>query len=307
MTVILEPVKSPTAAVPIYARPSVRIVLFLSAIVGLLIGVEAAVIHLTMDPLADVRAYYDAGARLNAGQPLYIQVANTNDPGFYRYPPLLAIVFRPLALLPYHVAAIIWEAVVIGATALTFRRIGVRPGVLLVAAWLAAPIIWTVTIGQAQAVVTFLLALGSPWAVALAANIKLFPALAAVYWVGRRDWHSLGLFAGWMAGLIAFQFVIEPTATIDYLGFLSLEQVGQVQNLSLYSVSPALWAVSIVVMTLVALRLAPTRWGWPAAVVLSVFATPRLIQYQLSTLLAGWGGPDRPRAATGRADPPADA
>jgi hypothetical protein len=30
---------------------------------GFVIGVQAAVIHLQVDPLADVRAYYDAGAR----------------------------------------------------------------------------------------------------------------------------------------------------------------------------------------------------------------------------------------------------
>ena len=39
-------------------------------------------------------------------------------------------------------------------------------------------------IGQAQIAVTFLLALGMPWAIALAANLKLFPLLAAAV-VGR--------------------------------------------------------------------------------------------------------------------------
>ena len=267
--------------------------------VGLALGIETTILHLTTDPLADVRAYYDAGARLNAGLPLYIQVADTNDPGFYRYPPLLAIAFRPLALLTYEAAALIWMAVLLGATGLTFRRLGLREPVLLVAGFLALPLMWTLTIGQAQALVTFLLAIGAPWAVAVAANLKVLPALAAIYWVGRRDLRSLGLFAGWMAGVIAFQFVVEPSATLAYLGFLSIDQVGQVANRSLYALSPLLWAVSIVVMGIVALKLAPTRWGWAAAVVLSIFATPRLLIYQVSTLLAGLGGPrrDRPDAA----------
>ena len=287
------PVNAATPDVPIYARPSVRIVLRLAAVLGVVLGIETTILHLTTDPLADVRAYYDAGARLNAGLPLYVQAAGTNDPDFYRYPPLLAIAFRPLALLPYQQAAIIWESVVIGAMVLTFLRLGIREWVVLVGAWLALPIMWTITIGQAQALITLLLAIGSPWAVALAANIKIFPALAAIYWVGRREWRPLGLFAAWMVGLIAFQFVLEPTATIDYLGFLSLEQVGEVNSVSLYGISPILWAISLVVLVIVALRLAPTRWGWAAAVVLSVFATPRLLTYQLSTLLAGLGGPDR--------------
>ena len=106
-----------------------------------------------------------------------------------------------------------------------------------------------------------------------------------------------------MVGLIAFQFVIEPAATLDYLGFLSLEQVGEVNSLSLYGISPVLWAISLVVLVVVALRLAPTRWGWAAAVVLSVFATPRLLNYQLSTLLAGLGGPDRRRRTDARNEP----
>ena len=190
-----------------------------------------------------------------------------------------------------------------------------RRAVLIAAGLLALAIAWTVTIGQAQALVTLLLAIGSPWAVAVAANIKVFPALVAVYWVGRREWGRLRVFAAWMLGLIAVQFVVEPAATLDYIGFLSLEQVGQVNSFSLYALSPVLWAASVVILGLLALRLAATRWGWPAAIALSVFATPRLLTYQLSTLLAALGGPDRrnreasdtvaPAVAVGRMSGPA--
>src|SRR4051812_24859556 len=109
MAAILVPVTSATSDVPVYARPSVRIDLRLAAVVGIILGIETTILHLATDPLADARAYYDAGARLNAGLPLYIQAAGPNDPDFYRYPPLLAIAFRPLAVLPYERAAIIWE------------------------------------------------------------------------------------------------------------------------------------------------------------------------------------------------------
>ena len=88
----------------------VQAVLVVSAVLGALIGLQTLVLHLTLDPLADVRAYYDAGARLNAGLPLYDQPAGTDDAAFYRYPPLLAVAFRPLALLPFETAALIWEA-----------------------------------------------------------------------------------------------------------------------------------------------------------------------------------------------------
>ena len=73
------------------------------------------VLHATTDPAADVHAYYDAGARLNAGIPLYEQPATTTEAAYYRYPPLLAVAFRPLALLPFEVAASLWMVVLIAA------------------------------------------------------------------------------------------------------------------------------------------------------------------------------------------------
>jgi hypothetical protein len=267
---------------------------------GLLLGIEVLILHLSTDPLADVHAYYDAGARLNAGLSLYEQSADPNFNYYYFYPPLLAIAFRPLALLPYETAALVWEAIVIVAIVLTVRRIGLRGPVLFVACWLALPILWALAIGQAQAIVTLLLAYATPFGVALAANLKVFPGLAAIYWIGRREWRRLARFAGWMAALIGLQLVLEPTGTLGYLTFLRADLVGNVQNLSLYAISPVLWGVSVALMTLIALRCANTRWGWPAAVVLSVFATPRLLSYQLSTLMAAF----RPTEGSDPDEPP---
>ena len=290
-----------------WLRIGIRIVAIILAGFGLLLGIEVLFLHLTTDPLADVHAYYDAGARLNAGLPLYEQTADPNFNHYYFYPPLLAIAFRPLALLPFTTAALIWEAILIVATILTFRRIGMRESVLFATCVLALPILWMLAIGQAQALVTMLLAYGSPFAVALAANIKVFPGLVAIYWVGRRQWHRLGVFAGWMVALVAFQFVLEPQATLGYIDFLRFDLVANIQNLSLYAISPLLWQVSVVVMAAVALLLAKTRWGWPAAVVLSVFATPRLLSYQLSTLLAAFRPTENDEADPGRQPSSSDA
>jgi hypothetical protein len=267
------------------------VVLALASVLGLLIGLGALRLHLVSDPLADVRAYYDAGARLNAGLPLYEQAATTDDAAFYRYPPLLAILFRPLALLPFETAALIWEALLVTATVLTIARLRPRRAVLLASGMLAMPLLWTLAIGQAQALVTALLAFGSPWAVAAAGHIKLTPWLVAVYWAGRRDWRSLGRLVAWIVGLAAVQLVLEPEATIAFVSFSSLDQVGDVVNLSPFAVSPVLWALAAGALLLIAWRLAPTRWGWAAAVVLAVGVTPRLLAYQLSTLLAAFGGP----------------
>lgn len=281
----------------------VNAILVVAAVVGLVIGLGALYRHLTTDPLADVHAYYDAGARFNAGQPLYEQPATTNDPEFYRYPPLLAILFRPLALLPFEAAAGIWEVVVLGCFAATIWWMGVRRReTWLVLGMLAAPIAWCLSIGQAQVPLTMLTAIGAPWSIALAANIKLFPAAVSLWWIGRRDWRSFGLFIASVAGLLLIQLILAPQAMLDYVTAISLKQVGEVVNISPYVVSPLLWAALVAVGVLLVLRLAPTRWGWAAAVTLSVVSTPWLLIYALMTLVAIAAGPHRASAAPERAD-----
>ena len=261
-------------------------------VLGLIIGIDTLVLHLRLDPLADVRAYYDAGARLNAGLPLYVQPATTDDPGFYRYPPLLAVAFRPLALLPFETAALIWEALLIVLFVGTLVRLGLRnEWTWIVTGWLAAPIAWALAVGQAQVAVTFLVALGTPWGIALAGHLKILPVIVVIFWIGRRDWRAVGRFVAWFAGLTLLTFVLEPAGSIAFLGFTDLAQVGDVQNRSLYAISPWLWAAFVVGLLVLALRFAPKPAGWALAVSASVLVSPRLLLYQLSTLQAGVRSP----------------
>jgi hypothetical protein len=268
-------------------------VLFALAVIGALAGAYVFWVHATTDPLADVHAYYDAGARLNAGLPLYPAGADPNAAEFYRYPPLLAMAFRPLALMPFDVAAGIWEALVLAAFGATLWHLGFRrPATWLAVGMLGLPIAWTLAIGQAQAIVTLLLTLGNPWAVALAGHLKLLPFLVGLYWLGRRDWRNLGRFLAWSLCLGLLQLVLEPANTLAFMGLTNLGQVGEVHNFSPYALSPLLWGALVVVGVGVTLRLGRTRWGWSAAVALSVLATPRLLTYMLITLLACLRRPD---------------
>lgn len=258
--------------------------MFAASVTGALIGLGTLWLHLTMDPLADVRAYYDAAARLNNGQSLY-----TPGPGEmeYFYPPLLATLLRPFVLLPYPVFAALWEALMVGAFVLTLWRLGVRRrATWLAVGMLGTPIAWTLAIGQAQSLVTLFVTLGSPLGIALAAQLKIFPALVALYWIGRREWRSLAWFAGWSAALGLLQLLTEPRGLLEFLMVTNLERVGQVRNISPYAVSPLAWAILAIAGTVATLVLARTRWGWAAAVAFSTLVTPRLLVYMLMTLLA---------------------
>jgi hypothetical protein len=268
-------------------RHLVELVLIAGAIVGALLALETSILHLTSDPLNDAQAYYWAGGRLNAGLPLYPPDQSVETPLGYPYPPMLAILWRPLALLPWPVAAAIWEVVILASFAATVWRLGVRRK----ATWLAIgilglPIAWCLIIGQAQVILTMFMVFATPWSVALAANIKLFPSLMALYWLGRRDWRCLRRFILAMTILVVVQLVLAPQACLDYVTAISLKQVGEVRNLSPYAISPLLWAALAAVGALTVLRLAPGRYGWAAAVAFTVLANPRLLVYQFMTFLA---------------------
>lgn len=288
-------------------RRGVLAVMVVGAVVGALLGLQTLLFHLSTDPLIDIRRYYEAGARLNAGLPLYGQTS-ADTTATYLNPPLLAILFRPLALLPFPVAAILWEAVVIASLALTVRRVGVGRPVLLVLGWLALPIGWALAIGQVEVVLTLLLALGTPAAVALAGSVKLLPWAAAIYWVGRRDGPALARFVIVVVALWLLQLVVEPTATVAFLQGQWLEASLEVRNVSLWVIHPIVWLGGALVAGVVAFRLAPATRGWAAAVALTVLVNPRLLVYQVMALLAAFGGPDHdpPPSPVMASTPPAE-
>lgn len=287
-------------------RRAVGWVVVLAAVVGALLALETTIFHVTRDPINDAQAYYWAGGRLNAGLPLYPPDQSVETPLGYPYPPLLAILWRPLALLPWPVAAAIWEALVIASFAVTVWRLGARSRkTWLAIGMLGLPIAWCLVIGQAQVVLTMFLAIGTPWSVALAANIKLFPALMGLWYLGRRDWRGLRQLIVAMAVLLVIQVALAPQALLDYATAITLKQVGVVANLSPYAISPILWAVLVALGGLAVLAVARTRFGWAAAVAFTVLANPRLLVYQFMTFLAAIAEPARSATGapeTGRTD-----
>jgi glycosyl transferase family 87 len=265
----------------------VRLSWFTLAVVMALAGLGVAWQHLLSDPLGDARAYYDAATRLNLGHALYPAGADPNAAEFYRYPPLLAIALRPFALLPYQAFALLWELVVIGSFALLVRQLGARSErTWLAIGVLGIPIGWALSIAQAQVPMTLLVAIGQPWSIALAANLKLFPALVALWWIGRRDWQATIAFVAWMLLLALVQLLLDPQGATSILNVVTLADVGGVRNVSPYLLSPAAWAILLGAGVLATLLVARTRWGWAAAVTLATLASPRLLVYMLMSLIA---------------------
>lgn len=288
------------------AAHAIELGLFALAVIGGLLGLGVAYLHITGDPIADAHAYYLAADRLNHGQPLYPPGADPTHNLIYLYPPLLAVLLRPLALLPYDGFAAVWEAIVVASFLATIRVLGAGRRTFTAIGILGIPIGWALAIGQAHVPMTLLLAIGQPWSIALATDLKLFPALIALWWIGKRDWESFVAFIGWFLVFGIIQLGAEPGGTLAFLkGAIGLGQIGDVRNISPYAwAGPVAWAAYLVTGMLVTVGLARTRWGWAAAVFLGTLSPPRLLVYMLTGLLAAIrqpriaGDPDPKRVPT---------
>ena len=71
--------------------------------------------------LNDFRVYYGAAQALLAGEPLY-GVAHGLDSGVFKYAPLMAVLYVPLALLPYAVAATVQYLLIVVAFMAAMQR-----------------------------------------------------------------------------------------------------------------------------------------------------------------------------------------
>jgi hypothetical protein len=276
----------------------INLALFALAVIGAIAGLAIAWMHLLSDPLNDARPYYEAASRLNAGQPLYPANLDPNSNQIYLYPPLFAVLLRPFALLPYTWFALLWEVVVAASFGVLLQRLGVRKRSTWIAiGLLGVPIGWALSVAQAHVPMTLLMAIGQPWSVAIAANLKLFPALLGLYWLGRREWESAAAFFVWAALLALAQAVLAPGASIDYVRQLSTNQLGEagvLRNFSPYTISPLLWFGLLFAGAALTIVAARYRLGWAFAVTFATLAPPRLLVYMLTSLLAGIRRPLEP-------------
>jgi hypothetical protein len=235
---------------------------------------------------ADLATYQRAGDALwTTGDP-YASAANVPEDYRYRYPPLLAMVIPVLGWPP------LWFAMIAAATVVPIwvgYRVsgpaGLLPAALLIGAWGQQ-----LLNGNAQAFVVALLAVtpftGAVGAIglALATMLKLHPALAVVWYVGRREWRPLAWYVAAMAVLTAVQLPWLPQMVRFYLDDPTATET--IPGMSLRAIGFVPWVLGTAAVAIAALWFARSRYGWLLATLLQLVALPRVLLVNLALLLA---------------------
>jgi hypothetical protein len=242
----------------------------------------------------DLATYQRAGDLLWSGENPYSNQSDLGQENQYRYPPLLAMVIPVLGW------PTLWYALLAAATAATiwlwYRTAGL-PGLLVPALLVGA---WGQQLinGNSQAIVVWLLAItpltgrAGPAALALATMLKIHPVIGLVWFAGRRDWRSFGIYAVVAGALL----LVQLPWLGDFLRYYLTDPAAAetIPGMSLRAIHPAVWVLGIVVMLVLAWRYAGTRYGWLLATIAQIVALPRVLLVNLALLLAA---PLPPRGA----------
>lgn len=233
---------------------------------------------------ADGGAYYDAAFRLTHGQPLYPPI-NPEAHEVFRYAPWFAVAWIPLTALPRDLALHLWSLAMLGCAFAAMWPLLRRPSWARVALAILVgqTLVETAMFGNAHPLVVALLVWTAgrrsfPAWVGVAASIKLVPIAFALVWAGRRQWGQAAVAVGVAAVLFA------PMLLFDLGSYPTDPGTGL---LSVYAVSPPLWAAvalaSLTVTVWLAIRGSP--YAWVAAAVLMFLGPPRVVTSYLGFLL----------------------
>jgi hypothetical protein len=250
----------------------------LGVIIGIgLVNLIQAATHWT---LSDAAAYWNAGLRMREGAELYPMLSDVDASEVYRYAQWVAWLAVPVTYLPVQLAGALWSAVLLAASTVALVPLARARAWLAVA--LVAPILVGISaVGNVHPLVIAPLVWtverrSGPLLVGVAASLKIFPVLFALVYLGRRQWVEAGLAIG-VTGILW-----APALLYDLSGYATEPGLAA----SLISI-PILWAVVVGAAIGVALRLAPSRFGWLAAAVSVVLALPRLFVYDVTYLMVG--------------------
>ena len=209
--------------------------------VGITVGLLAASFASAGVRGWDAVTYLAAGERLNAGHDLYALGPGDRwvwiNPPYWTVPllspPLIAVLWRPLAALPNEWGIAVWWVVSAAAIAIVaFGLIGQLPLATGVALILLAPsLAWELGVANVNGLLiagtasVWILVRGgrSGWAggvVAVMAAVKLWPIVLLAWFVARRRWDAVGWFV--IVGLIATLVSIAGAGLEAHLQYLSV-------------------------------------------------------------------------------------
>lgn len=233
---------------------------------------------------ADARAYYLAAERLRDGAALYPAV-HPDAHEVFRYAPWFAVAWLPLTLLPIEVATHAWSLAMLGCAVLAavpVARLGGRAAVVL-ATLMCALLAETAMFGNAHPLVVALLSWTvarppAPVWVGVAASIKLAPILFVIPWLGLGRRREVAL------ALAVAAILFAPMLAFDLANYVTSPGSGL---LSIYAVSPLLWAalalVAVAAVGWLAVRGSP--FAFIATGVAMFLVPPRVSTAYLAFLL----------------------
>jgi hypothetical protein len=244
------------------------------------------VASVTVPPLVwgnDLAPYRTAGNDLwTIGDP-YVTALSQPEEVQYRYPPLLAMAMPLIGWPP------IWYGLLIVALATPFWY-GIREGNWPVLLAVAPLMLFSFPGGNAQLLIVALLVLvprharAGPIALAVATWIKVWPVLALVWFIGRRDWRGLTYFALAMFGL----GVVQAPWLLNWIHYWLAPQASYtVSGIALRVLfGDAAWLVIAGVNAAAAIIWAKHRLGWSLSIWLLLTALPRIFVPSLTILAA---------------------
>ena len=249
-------------------------------VIALIVGVGVAQLVFTVSDwhLRDMGAYWEAGLRLRAGEPLYPTLADAEASEVYRYAPWFAWVWVPLTFLPRPVVEVVWSVLLLTASAAALEPLVRRRAWLLVA--LMTPILVGISaIGNVHPLIIAGLVhgverRGGPFAIAAAASLKVVPVVFVLTYLGRRQWRMAAITLVVTALLTAPMLLYDLSAYATDAGAAS----GLIEWWPLFVLAVAASAAA-------SIWLAPTPYGWLASATTAVVATPRLFVYDISYLV----------------------
>jgi hypothetical protein len=158
----------------------------------------------------DNLAYWIAGMRVAAGEPIYATGETAFAPYAYHYTPPLAQALAPLTLV---VPTVVYIAVYRGLELLTIWDLGGRRFLAMLALIAFIPVAVELRFENVHLFMAIGIVLGLrrwPWLFAIGAIVKISPGLGIVYLALRRRWRDAAVATAVGAVIVAVSFVLDP-------------------------------------------------------------------------------------------------